>query len=68
MRAAARGVTGGVRGRRPAVVHTPSVAERLALESPLERWLRQQGEALSLGSSWISPLPGTSTRPRFGGR
>ena len=40
-------------------VHTPSVAERLALESPLERWLRQQGEALSLGSSWISLLPGT---------
>ena len=40
-------------------VHTPSVAERLALESPLERWLRQHGEALSLGSSWIALLPGT---------
>ena len=40
-------------------VHSPSVAERLALESPLERWLRQQAEALSLGNSWISLLPAT---------
>jgi ribonuclease R len=39
-------------------VHTPSVAERLALESPLERWMRQHGEALSLGSSWVALLPG----------
>jgi len=38
-------------------VHSPSVGERLGMDTPLERWLRQQGEALCLGNSWVSLLP-----------
>ena len=37
-------------------VHAATIAERIALESPLERWLRQQGEAITLGSSWVPLL------------
>ena len=37
-------------------VHAPSIGERLGIETPLERWLRQQGEAISLGSAWVPLL------------
>ena len=37
-------------------VHAPSIGERLGIETPLERWLRQQGEAISLGSAWMPLL------------
>jgi ribonuclease R len=38
-------------------VHAPSIAERLGLDTPLERWLRSQGEAICLGKTWVSLLP-----------
>lgn len=37
-------------------VHAPSIGERVGIETPLERWLRQQGEAISLGSAWVPLL------------
>ena len=37
-------------------VHSSTIGERIGLESPLERWLRQQGEAIILGASWVPLL------------
>ncbi|MFM8524834.1 MAG: RNB domain-containing ribonuclease [Cyanobacteriota bacterium] len=43
-------------------VHAPSIAERLGVGSNLEHWLREQGEAICLGSRWLPLLPATLTR------
>ncbi|MEB3264022.1 MAG: RNB domain-containing ribonuclease [Synechococcus sp.] len=37
-------------------VHAPCVAERLAVASPLDLWLRERGEALCVGRSWLPLL------------
>ena len=38
-------------------VHAPAIAERLGSGSALEAWLRDQGEAICLGSRWLPLLP-----------
>ena len=38
-------------------VHAPAIAERLGTGSSLESWLREQGEAVCLGSRWLPLLP-----------
>lgn len=38
-------------------VHAPAIAERLGSGSALEGWLRDQGEAICLGSRWLPLLP-----------
>ena len=38
-------------------VHSPAVAERIGLGTSLEAWLREQGEAICLGRSWLPLLP-----------
>lgn len=38
-------------------VHAPAIAERLGSGSSLETWLRDQGEAICLGSRWLPLLP-----------
>jgi ribonuclease R len=38
-------------------VHVPDVAERLSIDGPMERWLRQKGEAICIGSKWLTLLP-----------
>ena len=38
-------------------LHGPDVAERLTLDGPMERWLRQQGEAICIGNDWLALLP-----------
>jgi ribonuclease R len=37
-------------------VHAPCVAERLSAGSPLDLWLREQGEALCVGRTWLPLL------------
>ena len=43
-------------------VHAPAVAERIGFGSPLDMFLREQGESLCLGSSWVPLLPPALTK------
>ena len=43
-------------------VHAPAIAERLGQGSSLEPWLREQGEAICLGSRWLPLLPANLTK------
>ncbi len=38
-------------------VHAPAVAERIALAGSLDTWLRDQAEAVCVGSHWLPLLP-----------
>lgn len=38
-------------------LHAPAVAERLGLGTAVDTWMREQGEALSLGKRWRQLLP-----------
>ncbi len=38
-------------------LHIPDIGERLSLDGPLDRWLRDQAEAIGVGNSWIPLLP-----------
>ncbi|MFM2080313.1 MAG: hypothetical protein RLZZ219_995 [Cyanobacteriota bacterium] len=43
-------------------VHAPAVAERVGFGSSLDLFLREQGEALCVGSRWLPLLPGSLTK------
>ena len=43
-------------------VHAPAIAERIGFGSPLDLFLREQGESLCLGSSWVPLLPPALTK------
>lgn len=43
-------------------VHAPAIAERIGIGSSLESWLRDQGEAICLGSRWLPLLPANLAR------
>jgi len=43
-------------------VHAPAVAERVGFASALDQHLREQAEALCLGSSWLPLLPAALTK------
>ncbi|MFM2122853.1 MAG: hypothetical protein RLZZ589_1290 [Cyanobacteriota bacterium] len=43
-------------------VHAPAIAERIGFGSPLDLFLREQGESLCLGSSWLPLLTPALTK------
>jgi len=43
-------------------VHAPAVAERIGFSSATDLHLREQGEALCLGESWLPLLPGALSK------
>ena len=43
-------------------IHAPAIAERVGLGSPLDLHLREQGEALCVGSRWLPLIPAALTQ------
>ena len=43
-------------------VHAPAIAERIGFASPLDLFLREQGESLCLGTSWLPLLTPALTK------